>query len=50
VWSWAAWSALIRDSGLRQTAAYDGRDDSRPAVELGDQLDGQPLVWHELCA
>ncbi len=50
VWSWAAWSEVCRDAGFRQTAAYDGREDTRPRMEPGQQLDGQPLVWHELSA
>ena len=36
--------------GLDETATYDGREDSRPSLEPGDHLNGQPLVWHELSA
>jgi len=49
VWSWAAWSDVIRDAGFQQTAAFDGREDSRPPVEPGEHLNDQPLMWHELC-
>jgi SAM-dependent methyltransferase len=50
VWSWQAWCDVLRDSDLRQTAAYDGREAARPSLPLGESLNGQPLVWHELSA
>ena len=48
VWSWQDWRDVVREAGLRQIAAYDGRDAARPPLPLDETLNGLPLVWHEL--
>jgi SAM-dependent methyltransferase len=49
LWDWASWSELVEASPFMQTHAFDaGRKGRPPEVEVGPELEGRPLVWHEL--
>ena len=49
LWDWASWSALVDASPFTQTHAFDAScSGGRPELQAGPDLEGLPLVWHEL--
>jgi hypothetical protein len=48
IWDWAEWQDLVHGAGFDQSAAYDGRTESRSPLSVDSGLNDVPLVWHEL--
>lgn len=48
LWDWAAWQELIAQSPFEQVAAWDGDQETRPALPRDRGLEQARLTWHEL--